>query len=86
MNVDGDRDLWLAWADKIHRRGFEYWVATFLESLGPLTLLGAQFIYAAKPLLGPTIPENHLDAAARLMEDPRLVKTFTKMLRENPAP
>ena len=86
MNIDGDQGLWQTWADKIHRWGYENWVASFLESLGPLTFLGAQFIYAAKPLLGQSIPADHLDAAARLMEDTGHVKAFTRMLREIPSP
>ena len=86
MNVDGDQGLWQAWADKIQHWGFENWVASFLESLGPLTFLGAQFIYAAKPLLGPSITEDHLDAAARLMEDSCHVKAFIRVLRETHSP
>jgi hypothetical protein len=85
MTVDGDQRLWQAWAGKIHRWGFENWVASFLESLGPLTILGAQFIYMVKPFLGQSIPEEYLNSAARLMEDTGHVKVFTRMLRENPS-
>jgi len=86
MNVDGDQSLWEAWAGKIHRWGFDNWVASFLELLGPLAFLGAQFVYIVKPFIGRSIPEDHLDAAARLMEDTRHIEAFTRMLRETPSP
>ena len=83
--MDGDQHLWRAWTAAIHRWGLENWVATILESLGPLTILGAQFIYMAEPVFNNTLPEEHLTAAARLMEDTQRRQAFVRMLRENPS-
>jgi len=86
MNVDGDQGLWQAWVSIIHRWGFENWVASFLESAGSLTFLGTQLIYFVKPIIGRSKSADHLDAAARLLEDTRHVEAFVRMLRESPSP
>jgi hypothetical protein len=65
MNVDGDQGLWRPGLAKFTAGGLN-WVALsrVCRTIGHQK---AQFIYV-KPFVG-SIPEDHLDAAARLMED-----------------
>lgn len=84
MNPEDEQRLWQAWADKIHSWGLGQSAAFFLETLGPISFLGAQSIYMAKPILGGFVPVDQLDSAARLLEDNRFVQQFARMLREYP--
>jgi hypothetical protein len=40
-----------------------------LESLGPLTIIGAQVLYLSKPLLQPIVIGDYIMPLARLLED-----------------
>lgn len=84
MDPEVDQRLWQAWADKIHSLGLDKTAVFFLEALGPFAILGAQTIYLAKPLLDGLVPAVQLNSAARMLEDSRLIKKFTRMLREYP--
>jgi hypothetical protein len=80
--MDSNQHIWRVWADRAHRWGLGDWAASLLEGVGPLSVLGAQAVYLAQPLLTPLIPEGHLDALANLLEEPEQARAFTAMLRE----
>ena len=77
-----DQDIWRVWASYLQRWGVEEWVASILETTGPLTIIGAQVVYIGKPLLGHALPEGHLSALARVLEDPSSTQDFVHYLRE----
>ena len=80
--MDDDRKIWETWAKALQRWGLDEIMATFLEALGPLTILGAQVVYMGQPLLTPLVPHRHLDAAAQVLEDMDTSRTFIAFLRE----
>lgn len=80
--METDRHIWWVWINALRRWGIEEWVAALLEGAGPLSLLGAQMIYLSQPLLNLTLPAEHLDAAARVLEDEPSKRAFVNMLRE----
>jgi hypothetical protein len=77
-----DQQLWQAWADTLQRWGLKDWTAAFLEAAGPFSMLGAQLVYISQPLLKAAWPGDHLDALARLLEDPTQTRSFATFLRE----
>ena len=83
--MDTDQQLWRVWIKMLSRWGVQDWVASLLEAAGPLTILGAQMVYVTQPLLNVALPENHLHAAARLLEEPIRTRAFIELLREAPA-
>ena len=76
------RHIWEAWAQRLHRWGVEAWVAAWLESAGPLNLLGAQLLYIAQPWLQRTMPVDHFDALAELFEEHSQASSFAAFLRQ----
>jgi len=84
--MSSDQHIWRVWASILQRWGVEEWVASFLEATGPLAILGAQVVYISQPLLRHSIPEDHLDALARLLEDSTHIRAFVDFLREASAP
>lgn len=80
--MDSNQHIWRVWADRAHRWGLGDWAASLLEAVGPLSVLGAQAVYLAHPLLSPLIPEGHLDALANLLEESDQARAFTALLRE----
>lgn len=80
--MDQDQHIWRVWAGLLQHWGVEKWVAATLEALGPLSILGAQVVHLGQPLLGRTALEDHLDALARLLEDPKQTQAFVTYLRE----
>ena len=77
-----DQHIWQNWADRLHRWGMQDLVAALLEATGPLNLLGAQVVYLGQPLLNQFLPDNHLDALANLLENPKETQAFTNFLRQ----
>ena len=82
--MQSDRHIWQAWAYKLHSWGVGDWVASLLESAGPLTLLAAQVIYLGQPILGAAVPENRIEALVKLFEQPEATRSFISYLREEP--
>jgi hypothetical protein len=80
--MNSDRHIWLGWAQKLHSWGLGDWIASILEGFGPLTWLGAQFVYLGQPLLSQVGPKNQIQALANLLEDPESAQIFIGMLRE----
>ena len=68
---------WMAWAQKLQRWGLREPAALLLESLGPFSILIAQFAYVAQPFLG-----SQAQDLADLLEDPQQTHTFAAFLRE----
>mgnify|MGYP000721211661 CR=1 FL=1 len=75
-------NIWKSWADTLHRWGVQDVVATLLEAIGPLNLIGAQFVYLGQPFLNMLLPEDHLNAFASLLENPKEAQAFTHFLRD----
>ena len=84
--MDQDRHIWRVWAGFLQQWGVEEWVATTLEALGPLSILGAQAVHLSQPLLSRTFPIDHLDALTRLLEEPVQTRAFVTYLREASVP
>jgi hypothetical protein len=78
-----DQHIWRLWAEKLHRWGLGEIAASFLDAAGPMAYIGAQGIYLSQPLLGDSLPQGHLAAAARLCEEPEAMRAFTNLLRED---
>lgn len=72
--------IWRNWAARLHSWGLNNWVASFLEAVGPLTTIGAQFIYISQPVLEVFFPQNHLEALANVLEEPEETRKFTQYL------
>lgn len=75
-------NIWRVWANALHRWGMEHLVASFLEAVGPLGVLGAQAVYLGQPILNSVLPANHLQALADLLEDTNQRQAFITILRE----
>ena len=75
-------NIWLIWANSLHRWGMENLAASILEAIGPLAVLGAQVVYLSQPILHGFLPANHLQALAHLFEDNNQRQAFIAFLRE----
>lgn len=75
--------IWRIWSGFLHRWGLKEAAAALLESLGPLTILGAQALYIGQPLLSTVFPSGHLDAMAAVLEEPEETYRFVDFLRED---
>lgn len=82
MSMHSDRHIWLAWAERIRSWGLAEWVASLLEAIGPLGLLGAQALYVTQPVLQFFVTDNRLQALADLLEEPEETQGFVRLLRE----
>lgn len=81
--MNQDRHIWRVWASFLQRWGVSDGVADILEAAGQLSLLGAQAVYLGQPLLKHALPEDQLDALARLLEEPTQTQAFVRVLRES---
>ncbi len=71
------RESWSNWASQLHRLKLDAIAAWLLDAGAPVTLLGAQALFIARPFLGP-----RSDALARLLEEEDEVRAFAAYLRE----
>ena len=78
--------IWQTWAEILNRWMVKDLTVSILEALGPLCLLGTQFIYMAQPFLAPLFSEGHLDMLADLLEDPQEMQAFIVVLRQSDQP
>ncbi|OGO25555.1 MAG: hypothetical protein A2W33_05350 [Chloroflexi bacterium RBG_16_52_11] len=60
-------------------------MASLLEVAGPITIIGAQFVYISQPFLSHTAAKNHLVALVELLEEPETTRSFVEFLREGTA-
>jgi hypothetical protein len=80
--MSADQDIWQVWARTLQRWGVTERVAVLLETAGPLTILGAQIVYVSQPFIGWVMPDDHMDALSRLLEDSAQTQEFVNFLRE----
>ena len=80
--MENNSQIWKTWATTLNRWGLKSLAATFLEALGPLSLLGAQVVYVGQPVLNTFLSNNQLAAFANLLEDPQATQSFVSILRE----
>jgi hypothetical protein len=71
------RPHWSTWANQLHRLKLDAIAAWMLEAGAPVTLLGAQALFVARPFLGP-----QSESIANLLEDENEVRAFADYLRE----
>lgn len=82
VNMNANRHIWRVWANQLHRWGLADWVAAVLQAVGPLSLLGAQFVYFGQPFLNIAFPEDHIIALANILEDDTQAQSFVALLKE----
>jgi len=80
--MDTEQEIWRVWASNLQQWGLVDWVVSLLDATGPLTILGAQMVYFSQPVLSHALPNAHLDALARLLEDSTRTRDFVDYLRE----
>jgi hypothetical protein len=71
------RTHWSNWASQLHRLKLDAIAAWLLDAGAPVTLLGAQALFVARPFLGP-----QSEALAHLLEEDDEVHAFAAYLRE----
>ena len=76
--------LWEEWANKLLAMGLDTYVASFLEAVGPLKIIGAQLIYLGQPIFRGLIPDTNLYALVLLLEEDINTKKFVALLKEVP--
>jgi len=70
------------WSRKIRAWGLGDIVATLLDSLGPLCLVGAQFLYFSQPVTSIFLSDRSLSTMIELFEDQKQSQVFISFLRE----
>ena len=75
------RPLWSEWANQLRRLKLDSIAAWMLEAGAPVTLLSAQALFIARPLLGP-----QSEVFAHLLEEDDEVRAFAAYLREEVGP
>lgn len=80
--MESPQKFWSDWAQILQRWKMGDLVASFLEAIGPLSVLGAQFIYLGQPMLDKITPRDHLRALANMLEDSKETQAFITFLRE----
>jgi hypothetical protein len=86
VQMDSDQQIWRVWAQTLRRWGVQEMIAAFLEAAGPLALLGAHALYLTQPFLKGALPAGHIEALARMLEEPDQARAFATLLREVPSP
>jgi hypothetical protein len=71
------RTHWSNWANQLHRLKLDAIAAWLLEAGAPVTLLGAQALFIARPFLG-----TQSETLAHFLEDENDVRAFAAYLRE----
>lgn len=80
--MNNDQHIWHKWADSLHRWGIIDLTIVFLDAIGPLHLLGAQFVYFGQPLLESFFPRTDFNALAGMLEDSNQTDEFVRFLRQ----
>ncbi|MDX1435285.1 MAG: hypothetical protein R3335_00645 [Anaerolineales bacterium] len=76
---------WQDFKQILHRWGVRAFAASFLEALGPLTILGAQAAYIGQPFLASLTSPDKFQEIIRLLEEPDRTKQFVSYLQEGEA-
>ena len=69
---------WPAWAERLQHWKLTAFAAWLLEAGGPITLLGSQALYFARPFVG----GDQIEALARVLEEDDEVFAFATYLRK----
>ena len=77
-----ERSFWSRWAQFLQHWGLTEFVASLLETMGPLNILVAQFVFIGQPFLGKAGSPNQWEAIASLLENQEESRTFAAFLRE----
>ena len=72
------RAYWPAWAERLQHWKLTAFAAWLLEAGAPLTLLGSQALYFARPFIG----GDQAEALARILEEDDEVLALASYLRE----
>jgi hypothetical protein len=80
--MDVNHHIWHIWVSNLQRWGVHELTATFLETAGPLSILGAQVIYLGQPLLNIFLSSDYITALADLLDDTTQTRAFVSHLRE----
>jgi hypothetical protein len=72
------RAFWPAWAARLQYWKLTAFAAWLLEAGSPLTLLGSQALYFARPFIG----GEQIEALAQTLEEDDEVLAFANFLRE----
>jgi len=78
--VNENPHIWQTWANLLHRWGLQEITAIVLDGVKPLNLLGAQVIYLGQPLFRQLVANDHLEALANVLEDPKQTQAFISLL------
>jgi len=78
--VNENPHIWQTWANMLHRWGLQEITAVILDVLEPLNFLGAQVIYLGQPIFKHLEANDHLEALANVLEDPKQTQAFISML------
>ena len=72
------RAYWPTWAERLQHWKLTAFAAWLLEAGGPITLLGSQALYFARPFVG----GDQIEALARVLEEDDEVLAFATYLRK----
>jgi len=78
MEIQKNREKWI---ESLYKLQLQNLTATFLEALGPMSLLGAQLVYLSQPVLSSFIPREQSQDFAKILEDPSETEIFIEALR-----
>lgn len=76
--MQSPRAFWPAWAAHLRQWKLTAFAAWLLEAGSPLTLLGSQALYFARPLIG----GEQMQALAQVLEEDDEVHALASFLRE----
>lgn len=70
------------WRERLHRAKLDRIAGAFLEAAEPLSMLGAQVLYVAQPVLGLMVQRQVIKDWANLLETPGGLAWFRDQLME----
>lgn len=80
--MNNDQKYWRSWAEALHQWGIADWVATILDSAGPLSTIAAQLVYISQPLIANSRTDEQFETLAAMLEDDDQLKQFVILVRE----
>jgi hypothetical protein len=78
---DHSRVIQQGWVNALENRGLSQITSVLLEAFKPLSFLSAQLVYTGMPLLKLVLPEQQIEAAGSLLEDPGEYHHFVESLQ-----
>ena len=77
-----DQQIWRTWTQSLQKWGIAEFIASILESAGPLNIFAAQVVYVSQPFLSVIAPHWQTDSLANMLEDKSKLRSFVAILRE----